>query len=108
MFSLKNEKEAFVMKRWTAALLALMLLLMCAALAEACEGWAVATVNTRVRDIPDAQGRVVLEVHAGEELEYGGFTKYDDAHNPWYGVTWSDGSGWIPGSDAELKWSTLY
>ena len=37
-----------------------------------------------------------------------GFTKYDEDHEPWYGVTWEDATGWIPGEDVELKWSTLY
>lgn len=96
------------MKRIMAALLALMVLLTCAALAEECEGWAVARVDTQIRQTPDAQGEVVLEIVEGTELEYGGFTKYDADHNPWYGVSWQDVTGWIPGSDAELKWSTLY
>ena len=96
------------MKRWIAALMAFALLLMCAALAEECEGWAVATEDSEIRDTPDPEGEVLMEVVEGDELEYGGFTKYDENHNPWYGVTWQEITGWIPGSDAELKWSTLY
>ena len=32
----------------------------------------------------------------------------DDQCLPWYGVTWEDATGWIPGEDVVLKWSTLY
>lgn len=95
------------MKRWIAALVALALLSACAALAE-CEGWAVARRDSAIREKPDPQGKVLVEVVEGAELEYGGFTKYDGDHNPWYGVSWQDITGWIPGGDVELKWSTLY
>ena len=105
------------MKRWIAALVLLALFSTVAACAEsfpadtvmsACEGWAVATENTEIHRTPDYTAEVVLEVAEGTELEYDGFTKYDNAHEPWYSVSWRDVTGWIPGSDAELKWSTLY
>ena len=99
--------ECRLMKRWTAALLALAMLLACGALAE-CEGWAIANVDSEIRETPDPEGEVILEVPEGTELEYGGFTKYDEKHEPWYGVSTDDVTGWIPGSDAELMWSTLY
>lgn len=95
------------MRRWMSALLALALLTVSAGLAE-CEGWAVATEDTWIRETPDPEGEPVAEVVEGTELEYGGLTKYDDDHQPWYGVTWEEVTGWIPGGDAELKWSTLY
>lgn len=100
------------MKRWIATLAALMLLIGCAAgaMAEdaACEGWAVAIRDTEVRETPDPEGEVLAEVARDAELEYSGFTRYDEDHRPWYGVAWEEISGWIPGADAELKWSTLY
>lgn len=102
-----NENGAVAMKRWISALLALALLTCSVALAE-CEGWAVVTEDSEIRETPDPEGEVLAEVIESTELEYGGFTKFDEEHNPWYGVTWEDVSGWIPGSDAELKWSTLY
>ena len=95
------------MKGWISALLVLALLAAPAAIAE-CEGWAVATQDTWIRETPDPEGEPVAEVVEGTEVEYGGFTKYDEAHEPWYGVTWEDATGWIPGEDVELKWSTLY
>ena len=100
---------AFMMKRWIAALAALMLLIGCAAgaLAE-CEGWAVTIRDSEIRETPDPEGEVLMEAGEDTELEYSGFTRYDEDHNPWYGVTWEDVTGWIPGADAELKWSTLY
>ena len=97
-----------MMKRIIAALLALTILIMsCAALAE-CEGWAVAKKDTQIRETPDPEGKVIGKVSKGDELEYGGFTKYDDGDKPWYGVSLNGASGWIPGADADLKWSTLY
>lgn len=96
------------MKRWMSALLALALLMVTAGLAEECEGWAVAKEDTWIRETPDPEGKPVTEVVEGTELEYGGFTKYDEEHEPWYGVTWEEATGWIPGEDVELKWSTLY
>lgn len=96
------------MKRCVAALLALVLLILgCAALAE-CEGWAVVKKDTSIRQTPDPEGKVIKEVNKGDELEYGGFTKYDGSDKPWYGVGVDGATGWIPGADADLKWSTLY
>lgn len=95
------------MKRWIAALLALAMMLSCAALAE-CEGWAVAKKDNQVRQTPDPEGKVIEKISKGDELEYGGFTKYDDSGNPWYGVSVNGITGWIPGADAELVFSTLY
>ena len=96
------------MKRCIAALLALILLIAgCAALAE-CEGWAVVKKDTSIRQTPAPEGKVIEEVFKGDELEYGGFTKYDGDDKPWYGVSVNGVSGWIPGADADLKWSTLY
>ena len=106
----ENESEVYVlMRRFAAALLALAMLLSCAALAEAeCEGWAVANKDSLVRETPDPDGKVIMEVPEGTELEYGGFTKYDESHERWYGVSMEDKDGWIPGADAQLMWSTLY
>ena len=96
------------MIRWIAALLALLVMISgCAALAE-CEGWAVARRDTQIRQTPDPAGEVLAKVSKGDELEYGGYPKYDDAEQPWDGVSLDDISGWIPGEDADLKWSTLY
>ena len=95
------------MKRWLAALLALTILAACSALAE-CEDWAVVLKDSVIRETPDAQGKSLMEVPVDTELEYSGFTRYDALHQPWYGVSWLEVTGWIPGSDAELKWSTLY
>lgn len=96
------------MKRWIAALLALTIMILgCPALAE-CEGWAVARRDTQVRQTPDPEGKVIAEISKGDELEYGGFTKYDSDDKPWYGVSVNGATGWIPGEDADLKWSTLY
>ena len=95
------------MKRWMAALLALAIMLSCAALAE-CEGWAVAKKDTQVRETPDPASKVLRDTFKGDELEYGGFTKYDADGKPWYGVSVNGVTGWIPGADADLKWSTLY
>lgn len=96
------------MKRWFPALMALTIMILgCAALAE-CEGWAVARRDTQVRQTPDPEGKVIAEISKGDELEYGGFTKYDGDDKPWYGVSVNGANGWIPGEDADLKWSTLY
>ena len=95
------------MRQWIAALLALAMMLSCAALAE-CEGWAVANKDTQVRETPDPEGKVLEDVSKGDELEYGGFTRYDAEDDPWYGVSVDNVSGWIPGADADLVFSTLY
>lgn len=95
------------MKRWLSALLALALLTVSSGLAE-CEGWAVAMKDTWLRKTPDPEGEALMEIIEGTELEYGGFIKYDEDREPWYGVTWEEVAGWIPGGDVELKWSTLY
>ena len=97
------------MKRVLIVILAAALILsLTAVLAETGDGWVLVKADAKVYAQPKAEGPAVFEAPKGTELEYLGVTKYDEARNAWYGVSYKGEKGWIDSESAQLKWSTLY
>ena len=95
------------MKRMIAALLAVALCLSLCALASPAEdsdAWVQAKTQATLRSEPSAGAPAVKVVARGAELEYLGKSK----DGKWYKVSYKGVRGWVPTSEASLKWSTFY
>ena len=94
------------MKRVIAALLAVAMCLSLCALASSADGdaWVQAKTKATLRKEPSAEAPAVKAVSKGAELEYLGKSR----DGKWYKVSYKGVKGWVPTSEASLKWSTFY